>query len=248
MWATLQRPAIQHAACFHATAEIEYEDIRRAGFRQPVCVLPNGIDVPTEDSREVRPKGPRRLLFLGRIHPIKGVENLVRAWAVVEKKFPEWTLDIVGPNDVGHAGDMKGLANKLDAERVNFPGPAYGPDKLRAYRNAELFVLPTHSENFGMTVAEALAVGTPAIVTKGAPWTGLEKLGAGWWIDIGVDPLVACLEEALDNSPEALQEKGERGREWMRAEFSWERVARDMESAYRWLLDGGESPDCVRIE
>jgi glycosyltransferase involved in cell wall biosynthesis len=99
-----------------------------------------------------------------------------------------------------------------------------------------------------MTVAEALAAGTPAIVTKGAPWGGLEKQGAGWWIDIGVDPLVACLEQALATPPTHLAEMGRAGREWMLQDYSWERIGAQFSVVYRWLLEGGEPPPWVRLD
>lgn len=245
-WHVLQAPALRAASCFHATAESEYEDIRRLGFRQPVCILPNGIDVPP---LEQAPKsGRRQLLFLGRIHPIKGIDNLLHVWQAVEHRFPDWELHIVGPDNGGYLAEMQGLAAQLRLERVVFRGPLFGEEKLRAYRAASLFVLPTHSENFGMTVAEALAAGTPAIVTTGAPWGGLDNEGAGWWIDIGVDPLVACLEQALATQPAHLVEMGRAGREWMLRDYSWERIGAQLSAVYRWLLEGGETPPWVRLD
>lgn len=245
-WPLLQRPALQQASCFHATAEMEYEDIRRLGFKQPVAVIPNGIDTP-----DISPKsqqGIRTVLFLGRIHPKKGVDILLNAWAAVMERFPDWDLQIVGPDNRGYLAEMQVLAAQLRLERVAFPGVLYGEEKLRAYREASLFVLPTHSENFGITVAEALAAGTPAIVTKGAPWDGLEPQGAGWWIDIGIDALVASLEEAMAKSPDELAQNGMNGREWMIREFSWQAIGEKMDCTYRWLIEGGEVPSWVRID
>ncbi|WP_126455631.1 glycosyltransferase [Sulfuriflexus mobilis] len=245
-WHVLQAPALRAAACFHATSESEYEDIRRCGFRQPVCILSNGIDVPPLE--QTPNSGRRQLLFLGRIHPIKGIDNLLRAWQVVEHRFPDWELHIAGPDNRGHLAAMQALAKQLRLECVVFRGPLFGEKKLRAYRAASLFVLPTHSENFGMSVAEALAAGTPAIVTKGAPWDGLDKQDAGWWIDIGVDPLVACLGDALATPPTLLAEMGRAGREWMLRDYSWERIAAQLSVVYCWLLEGGETPPCVRLD
>jgi len=244
-WALLQRQTLERADCFHATADGEYEAIRRLGFRQPVAVLPNGIDTPPY---EKPPAGTRRcLLYLGRIHKVKGIDLLLRAWRAVARKFPDWDLIIAGPDDGGYLPEYQRLAADLGVERVSFPGPVYGEEKLRMYRSAELYVLPTRSENFAVTVAEALAAGTPAIVSKGAPWSGLEKEGAGWWVEIGVDPLVAALETALAQPPEVLRAMGARGRAWMIRDFSWEAVARQMASVYRWLCGQGERPPCVRI-
>lgn len=245
-WYFLQAPALRAAACFHATAESEYEDIRRHGFRQPVCILPNGIDVPPLE--QTLSSGRRQLLFLGRIHPIKGIDNLLRAWQAVEHRFPDWELHIAGPDNGGYLAEMQALAKQLQLERVVFVGPLFGEEKLRAYRAASLFVLPTHSENFGMTVAEALAAGTPAIVTKGAPWSGLGEQGAGWWIDIGVEPLVACLEQALATPPTHLAEMGRAGHEWMLRDYSWEHIGAQLSGVYRWLLEGGEPPPWIRLD
>lgn len=242
----IQEPSIRHAACFHATATSEYYDIRRVGFRQPVCVIPNGIDVPELAIKP--PSNNRTLLFLGRLHPKKGVDILLHAWHAVMGRFPGWQLRIVGPDNVGYLAEMRNLAAALNLKRVEFAGALFGKDKLSAYRTADLFVLPTHSENFGMAVAEALAAGTPAIVSKGAPWQGLETTGSGWWIDIGVDPLVACLEKALAISTDDLAAHGAAGREWMLKDFSWYQVASMMDTTYRWLNEGGESPSWVKVE
>jgi glycosyltransferase involved in cell wall biosynthesis len=98
-----------------------------------------------------------------------------------------------------------------------------------------------------MTVAEALAAGTPAIVTRGAPWAGLVDHGAGWWIEIGVEPLVAALQEALALPDARLGEMGCRGREWMARDFSWEGIGRQMAAFYEWLTGGCVLPKCVRF-
>ena len=245
-WVLLQRQALARADCIHVTAESEFEEVRRLGFRQPVAVLPNGIDVAAYE--RTPPGTRRRLLYLGRIHKKKGVDLLLQAWRVVAPKFPEWELIIAGPDDGGYLDDMRRLAADLGLQRVKFPGPVYGEDKLRMYRSADLFVLPTYSDNFALTVAEALAAGTPAIVSKGAPWSGLGREGAGWWVEIGVDPLVAALQTALAQPPEVLRGMGARGREWMIRDYSWEAVARQMASVYRWLCGQGERPPCVRTE
>lgn len=248
LWTTLQADAIRHAACFHATAESELEDIRRLGFRQPVCIIPNGIDIPPE----VPPLGAnepssRRVLFLGRVHPKKGVDTLLQAWSRLQPRFPDWSLDIVGPDNIGHMDKMKQLSLDLGLQRVTFHGPLYGPKKLEAYRQADLYVLPTHSENFGLTVAEALAAGTPAVVTKGAPWSGLEHNEAGWWIDDNLEALVATLGTALSCSPHRLRDMGRNGRQWMMEDFSWDRIGRMMSITYQWIRHRGALPEWVHI-
>ncbi len=245
-WPLVQKPALNKVSLFHATAESEYADIRRMDFHQPVAVIPNGIDLP--EFLPKKPKDSRTLLFLGRIHPNKGLDMLFSAWKEVQDRFTDWHLCIVGPDESAYSSQMQKQANDLSLKRIEFAGPLYGDRKWQAYADADLFILPSYSENFGMAVAEALAAGTPAIVTKGAPWGGLEKNKAGWWIDIGLDPLVTCLEDALAYPSENLNRMGNAGREWMQKEYSWLKVATMMTETYRWLKYGGETPKHVFVD
>jgi glycosyltransferase involved in cell wall biosynthesis len=194
----------------------------------------------------------KTVLFLGRIHPVKGLDLLLDAWATVMDRFPDWRLLVVGTDSAygvqgGYLRKLKVLTQNLKLKRIEFFEPAYGNAKLSVYREANLFVLPTCSENFGITVAEALAAGTPAIVTKGAPWQGLEMNRSGWWIDFGVGALVGALAEAMAESPDALAERGLNGREWMIREFSWCILGQKMHQTYQWLIMGGERPAWVRV-
>jgi len=237
---------LRSTACFHATSESEFNDIRGLGFKQPVCIIPGGVYVPPLKNKRAGIR--KRLLFLGRIHPIKGIDVLLQAWKDVEDKFLDWDLYVAGPDNGGFLAEMKKLAENLKLKRVVFSGALFGDEKLQAYRDADIFVLPSNSENFGITVAEALAAGTPAIVSKGAPWAGLPEQGAGWWIENGVTPLVTCLEDALSTSPGHLEKMGEIGHEWMKRDFSWEHIANKFLVTYRWLINKGETPPWVRLD
>lgn len=243
-WPLVQRPALDNVTCFHATAMSEYEDIRRMGFQQPVVIIPNGIDIP-DVIKPVR-GSMRTLLYLGRIHPIKGLDNLLLGWKEVQEDFPDWQLRIVGPDNKGYLKEMKQLAATLKLQRIEFTGTLAGKHKTQAYLDADLFVLPTYSENFGMTVAESLAAGTPAIVTSGAPWGGLDENNAGCWIDVGSDPLVACLQKMLEKSRSDLDAMGVNGRKWMIENYSWADIARRTQSTYDWILGRTPVPDFVK--
>ncbi len=237
-WLTLQRRALAGAACFRATSEGEYEDIRRLGFRQPVALIPNGIDLPLSRTK-VRTKD-RTLLFLGRLHPMKGVDCLIGAWRALQDEFPLWRLVIVGDDasELGTSGymdELRRLAANRGATRLTFAGELTGAAKWDAYFDASIYVLPSRSENFGVTVAEALAAGTPVITTYQTPWRGLSEHRAGWCIETGTAPLTACLREALSADEEELQRMGLRGRGWMEAEFSWIEIGRRMMETYGWL-------------
>ena len=187
------------------------------------------------------------------IHPKKGVDILLHAWSQVMERHTEWRLSIVGTDAAygaksDHLERMKTLAATLGLKRVQFSDPSYGEAKWAVYREADLFVLPTHSENFGMTVAESLAAGTPVIATKGAPWESLEAHQSGWWINVGIESLVVALENAMQHSRRELAERGENGRQWMESEFSWRSVAEKMDLTYRWLTGRGDLPAWVTTD
>lgn len=244
-WNTLQKRALVNAALFHATAASEYDDIRRLGFRQPVAMVPNGIDIPRLSGKTCGDNSEATLLFLSRVHPVKGLEYLLHAWATLQDAHPRWVLRIVGPGEPSYLKKLSKLASSLRLERVAFTGPLYGHEKDEAYRCADLFVLPTHSENFGVAVAESLAAGCPVVTTRGAPWSGLVDYGAGWWIDIGVEPLRAALDEAMSRDTGTLAEMGARGRAWMERDFSWDRITAQMIESYRWIREGGTKPEWI---
>lgn len=245
MWVLGQGAAVRGAALLHATSEAEAADIRRAGLRAPVVILPNGIDLPRLVAADRPPGTLKRLLFLGRLHPIKGIDRLLRAWSMIARRFPDWELLIVGPDEGGYGARLQALATELQLERASFRGPLFGEEKTAGYAAADLFVLPSHTENFGMTVAEALASGVPAIVTKGAPWEGLEIENCGWWIEHGHAPLADTLSEAMSLPDADRQGMGRRGRAWMARDFAWEDIAAKMEAAYLWTLGRGSRPDWV---
>jgi glycosyltransferase involved in cell wall biosynthesis len=247
-WALAQGPAIRGAACFHATSEQEYHEIRAFGIASPVAIIPNGIDVSGPGRARADAGEERIALSLGRLHPKKGLDGLIRAWAAIEGAYPDWRLRIVGPGEEGCGDTLRSLVATLGAGRVTVEDPIYGDAKAAAYRRADLFVLPSLNENFGLTVAEALAAGTPVISTKGAPWSGLATERCGWWIDHGVEPLAAALAAAMSTPHRELAEMGARGREWMRRDFSWDRAADDMLAVYRWAARGAEPPGVVRLD
>ena len=245
-WTLLQRSAMNSVALLHATSEAEYEDIRAFGLATPVAIIPNGVDLPC--ALPLVERSPRTLLYLGRLHPKKGLEGLLRAWAALESRRADWTLRIVGPAENGHDHELRALAIELGLRQISVEGALYGEAKFQAYHDADIFVMPTLHENFAMTVAEALAAGTPVISTKGAPWSGLIVEHCGWWIDHGVAALEAALDLATMASREDLYTMGERGRAWMERDFGWSRVGGEMAAAYRWLIEGGSPPPTLRFD
>ena len=244
-WRLLQARAYAKAALWHATSEEEAADIRRFGVHAPIAVIPNGIDLPASAATHADTAPQRTLLFLSRLHPKKNVAGLLEAWRRTAPDRPEWQLVITGPDEGGHRAALAAQVAKDAIPRVQFTGPLYGADKAALISRTDLFVLPTLSENFGIAVAELLAAGVPAIVTKGAPWEGLETHRAGWWIDHGVAPLEAALRTATALPAAERRAMGGRGRDWMGRDFGWDGIGRDMAGVYRWVLGQADRPACV---
>ena len=249
VWWLWERRNLQQAAVLHATSGTEADNLRALGFRNPIAVLPNGVDLPeqrpVELQRPVAGNEPRIILFLSRIHPKKGLVNLVNAWS--RTRPAGWRVVVAGPDEDGHLAGIQALAQRAGvAGEFDFVGAVYGQDKWQLYKKASLFVLPTASENFGVSVAEALSMGVPAITTKGAPWQSLVEQRCGWWIDQGVEPLAQALVSATGCSDRERMEMGLRGAAWVRMTLGWDRIGAEMAQVYDWVLCGGPCPACVR--
>jgi glycosyltransferase involved in cell wall biosynthesis len=230
-WAIYQKRDIRAAAALHATAAREAEQIKCLKLGAPVYMVPNGVDLPASECLRAPSSGPQTALFLGRVHPVKGLPLLVEAWAKVRPKG--WRMKIVGPDEVGHRAAVESLVRRHGLEAAfEFVGELEGDAKRMAYESADLFVLPSHTENFGMAIGEALAHALPVITTHGTPWKLLEAERCGWWVAVSVEGIAAALEDATRRSPEERVAMGARGRAWMEREFAWDSVAAGMLRMY----------------
>ena len=227
-----QRRAVREAALLHATAEQEREHLLQLGWNQNVRVIANGIDVKQIGVKtDWRPS--RRVLFLSRIHPKKGIEYLLEAFAAMPS---DYVLQIAGEGEEAYVGGLRRLSHDLGIEaRVEWQGGVYGPRKWELLRQADLFVLPTHSENFGIVVAEALASGTPVITTQGTPWEVLQTERCGWWIEVGTEPLAHALQQFVATSEAELRTMGLRGRRVVEERFATDAVVQQFVEMYRML-------------
>lgn len=235
-WLLYQRRDLERADLLHATAPIEEVNARALGLDGPYCVIANGIALPEAIASPSPRDGKRRTaLFVSRLHPGKGLRLLVEAWATLRPTG--WRLVIAGPDEDGHAAEIAADIARLSlGNDISLRGPVYGEDKTALYASADLFVLPTFSENFGIAVAEALAYGIPVLTTKGAPWESLETHRCGWWVEPNASGILQGLRMAIDCSDETRREMGKRGAAMVAAQFNWDDIAMKFIAYYEKLL------------
>lgn len=230
-----QDAVFAEAHAIHATHPGEADEVRAFGLDNHLELLPLGVHVRTRPTH--LPAEPtRRVLSLGRIHPKKGLDRLVDAWATLEPDFSGWSLDIVGPDEAGHADELRRRVGRAGLRRVSICPPVNGTQRDMCMAGAQLFVLPTRSDNFALTVAESLTMEVPVIATTGAPWGGLVEHGCGWWIPQGVEPLASALRQAMQLDDATRAQMGRRGRDWMRAAFGWPTLASRYVEAYARIM------------
>ena len=220
------RTIIHVTSCEEAKATRQ----RIPGIR--VEVIPNGVDLPADlPQRAWKPNDRLRLLYLGRLHPIKGIENLLRALASVPGLSV--TLRICGSGEPEYVASLRRLVASLDiGELVSFAGEIGPQEKADTFSSADVCVVPSHSENFGMVVAEALAHAVPVIASRGTPWAGVEQHACGLWTDNRPDALAAAIQDLAQRDLAAM---GQRGRSWMAREYRWDTVASRMMDCYASL-------------
>jgi poly(glycerol-phosphate) alpha-glucosyltransferase len=249
-----ERPNLAGAACIHCSAS-EVAGIRSFGLKNPIAVIANGTDNTDAQTEWARPSwlpddGRRTLLFLGRLHPKKGIRETLEAWALLSAWRREvttaWRLVFVGWDDGGHFDAFVAHARSLGLADVIFPGPVYGDDKKAAYAHADAFILASHSEGLPMAVLEAWSYGLPVFMTRECNL--VEGITAGAAIEVATDPaaLARVLLERL-SGPD-LSAIGRRGRELVRARFSWSAIGRQLSAVYYWLAQQGPRPECVWLD
>jgi len=223
----------QNRVRLHATSENELTASALRISRASTVIIPNGVQKPGRTKRPSKEKGESlQLLYLGRLNRIKGIENLLMAMQKVDESVK---LEICGAGGNGYSGHLKDLAEKLQiTARVQFHGPVSGEEKEKCFVDSDVFVMPSFSESFGLSAAEALSHGVPVIVSKGTPWSEVEKIGCGLWVENDSNSLADAIGR-IRRMP--LDEMGKRGREWMSREFSYDVIAEKMLKVYEGLVE-----------
>lgn len=228
-----QRKAICKADCIHATAESEKENLLQLGYNDKIEVIPNAVDVESIRIKESWQR-TKTILFLSRIHEKKGLNFLIEAASALKKELDGYKIVIAGEGDASYIETLKQMVLQAEVQNiVSFAGGVYEEEKWKLFRKADVFVLPTYSENFGIAIAEALGSGTPVITTKGTPWSDLLKYDCGWYTEIGTLPIVKALKSFLQLDEKALESKGRNGRRLIEEKYSTKAMADEMMELYR---------------
>ena len=247
-----ERAHLDGAACLHALCDSERHAIRAYGLKNPICVIPNGVDLPTARSgvppvwADAIPQEAKVLLYLGRIHPKKGLPDLLRAWHLAaggKALSNDWFLVIAGWDQNGHQKELQVLARDLGIEdRVHFGGPQFGDAKQASYERAQAFVLPSLSEGLPMVVLEAWSYGLPVLMTPRCNLPIGFEYGAALAMDPDAVDVARCLGDLSAMSDDERRSIGVKGRELAAVRFAWSAVSTQMRQAYDWVLGGGQRP------
>lgn len=245
------------AACLHALNDSEAASMRAFGLGNPIAVIANGVAVPNLGGE--RPPRPacfgsddrRVLLFLGRVHPKKGLAETLDAWALLKRTAPDviraWRLVIAGWDDGDHLIGLSKRANDLGiANDVTFPGPLFGSQKEAAFHHADAFILASHSEGLPMAILEAWAYQLPVFMTRACNLP--EGFAAEAAVEISTEPasMASTLEGRLNDK--GIATLGNAGRALVEARFTWDAIVSEQTQVYEWLVRGAPRPACVRVQ
>ncbi len=256
--AAFERRNLKAARAIHFTTVDEERQRIPLGARLPAVVVPNSIDLepfrslpPYGSFRARYPEmaGKRLVLFFGRLHQIKGLDRLVEAFSRVAQKLSDVHLVVAGYDGEGYGERVReALERHGTLDRVTFTGPVVGDQKLAAFRDCDLLVMPSYQENFGMAALEAMACGLPAVVSKGVYlYPEIERAGAGLVVDGEPAGLAQAMETLLED-PALRARLGEAGRRLVAERFSAERVAAEMRSVYRSILQAPAKPAAMGLD
>ncbi|MDX1951879.1 MAG: glycosyltransferase [Verrucomicrobiota bacterium] len=227
----------RYVRLWRALTSKEADQIRGCGLTQPIVVAPNGISMATLEKpenmsqpivTELVPeleKSRFRALFLGRIHPKKGLDMLVPAWSKLGGITKDWQLIIAGPDELGHMAEIRELVRSFGLEeQVLFTGAVKGETRLRLLHSADLFILPSYSEGFPMGVLEAAACSVPVVATSACNFPDLSAANAGWECEATADSLLQTLEKALKSEASERLSRGRNGHHLVKGKYTWESV------------------------
>lgn len=238
---------LRHATCIHATCDAEMKHYRELGYTNPVAVIPNPMPIPSFIDDIKSEKSIKRIGYLGRIHPYKNTEALINAWITLGDEVKDAQLIIMGRGDNEYDAKMHQLVARHNLTNVEFAGFVNGREKFERLASLTALCVPSITENFGMTVTEALSVGTPVIASLGTPWQELNTEHCGWWVDNDVETLADTISQALSLPQDEIEKMGNNGKRLVNEKYRDTQVAAMMKQLYEWVLYGGVKPDFLHV-
>lgn len=241
---------LESVNCYHALCQKEMEDIRAYGLKQPIAIIPNGINLPKTTKKYVKPDSNYHLLYLGRLHPKKGIDILLQAIATLKKENPNifnnWIIDIVGWDHENCQTKLEHIVHSNNLkEIVIFHGGLFGEDKIKMYANADAYILPSHGEGLPMTILEAWSWKLPVVMTPQCNIPEGFEANAAIRIEDNVSSIKQGLQTLFNMSDEERISMGNRGYKLVSENFTWDASAQKMIMLYKWLTNQGEKPDFV---
>lgn len=241
---------IMQASCIHATCMQEMENIRAFGYKGPIAVIGNPANIPPYIN-ELKGRDKERVFttfgFLGRLHPVKKVENILYGLAgCPPEKRRLMRLIIMGKGDDKYELFLRNEIERLGLkENVEFKGFVNGREKFEELSQLDALFVPSDFENFGMIVTEALACKTPVFASLGTPWEELNKRNCGWWMERTPENIAKVMTQITEMTAEEIDAMGERGRKLVEEKFTAESVAEQIQELYEWILKKKERPDFI---
>jgi glycosyltransferase involved in cell wall biosynthesis len=255
--AWFQVRALRQTNCLQAQSESEYNDIRRFGLRNPVAMIPAAVAGPPRTALQPNTVSPldrnivagrKIVLFLGRLHRVKGLARLIAAWSSLRAFHRDWLLVLAGPDEGGYQAELEAQIEQVGCNSsVILSGPLDDAEKWAALAQASLFVMPSDFENFGLAIVEAMLSALPVITTTGTPWKELSTAHAGWWVPAAPTDVGKALAEGMGLAGDERRAMGKRAAA-LAAQFRPEQAAADLIRVYRWMLNEIPRPACVRLD
>lgn len=241
-WWSYQKRILQLADLLIVNSEQERARLRELGLKPPIATIPNGVDLRGFDAKGCSAQRERVVLFLSRLDPKKGVPDLIDAWRGLTDRRGH-CLHIIGHGDANYVKLIKEKIDESGCNDIVLLPPAFGSDRWEFFSRASIYVLPSYSENFGITVAEALTAGLPVITTRATPWAHLVNEGLGWIIDNDVSQLRQAIEHAIRLEPAELESMRLKAHTYAFNNFSWETISERYIETYEWILQrSGPAP------
>lgn len=243
---------LHKADCIKALCKSEYDSIRKFGLKNPVAIIPNGINLP-EGVTYDRQHDKKTMLFIGRIHPKKGIRELIEGLALVRESRPEllnkWQIRIAGWDQLGHTEELIALAEaKGLKDTVSFIGSVFGEKKQEELCKANTFVLTSFSEGLPMSVLEAWAYKLPVLMTDFCNIPEGFEADAAVRVETTPESIAEGLVKMFSMSDERLEQIGNNGYNLVKERFTWEHIADQTHELYKWLTEGGRTPSFVKLD